>query len=102
MNFQFVKRRRLFYLISGAVITVGIISMFTRGLDLGVDFQGGRQYKVEFQKEIDAEDIASKLTDDFGSTPIAKRVDNKNTVMITTKYLVTDVSEEANALVDST
>lgn len=102
MNFPFVKKRRLFYLISGAVITVGIVSMFTRGLDLGVDFQGGRQYKIEFPQEINAEEVASKLTDDFGSTPIAKRVDNKNTVMITTKYLVTDVSEEANALVDST
>ncbi|MBI3135266.1 MAG: protein translocase subunit SecDF [Bacteroidetes bacterium] len=101
VNFPFVQKRRFFYLISGAVITVGMISMFTRGLDLGVDFQGGRQFKVEFNKEVNAQEIANLLTEEFEGTPTAKRVDNKQTVLITTKYMVTDVSDEANAKVDS-
>jgi SecD/SecF fusion protein len=98
MNFPFVAKRRLFYLISGAVITVGLISLFTRGLDLGVDFQGGRQFKVAFKEEANAEFIGKILTDDFeGAAPQVKRVDNKQTVLITTKYRVTDISEEANS-----
>lgn len=101
LKFPFVEKRRLFYLISGLVITVGIVSMFVRGMDLGVDFQGGRQFKVEFAKEVNAQEVAELLTDEFEGTPTAKRVDNKQTVLITTKYMVTDVSDEANAKVDS-
>jgi SecD/SecF fusion protein len=103
INFPFVAKRRLFYLISGAVITVGLISLFTRGLDLGVDFQGGRQYKVEFKEEANPELIAMALTDNFGgAAPQVKRVDNKQTALITTKYRVTEVTDEANTMVDST
>lgn len=102
INFPFVAKRRLFYLISGAVILVGMISLFTRGLDLGVDFQGGRQYKVEFTEEANPELIAQTLTDEFeGAAPAVKRVDNKQTALITTKYRITEVSDTVNSEVQA-
>ncbi|MBK7129148.1 MAG: protein translocase subunit SecDF [Crocinitomicaceae bacterium] len=100
INFPFVAKRKLFYLISGAVITIGLISMFTRGLDLGVDFQGGRQYKVEFEGEANPEAVATSLTDEFEGAPIVKRVDNKRTVLITTTYRITESSDTVNSEVE--
>lgn len=102
VNLPFVQKRRVFYLISGAVIVAGMISMFSRGLDLGVDFQGGRQYTVQFtEKEADYTLISQKLTDDFdGLTPSVKMIDNKYTALITTKYRITEVSDSINNLVE--
>ena len=100
INFPFVAKRKLFYLLSGAVITIGLISMFTRGLDLGVDFQGGRQFKVEFEGEANPEAVATSLTDEFEGAPIVKRVDNKRTVLITTTYRITESSDTVNSEVE--
>ena len=95
-NIPFVPKRRLFYLISGTILLVGVISLATRGLDLGVDFQGGRQYKVQFEKEANYPLIAEKLTDDFeGQTPSVKMVQNKFNALITTKYLIAEIADSA-------
>ncbi|HAM03642.1 MAG TPA: protein translocase subunit SecF, partial [Acidimicrobiaceae bacterium] len=40
-SFDFVGRRRLWYLLSGIVIAAGLVSLSTRGLNLGIDFKGG-------------------------------------------------------------
>lgn len=92
----FVKKRKLFYLISGGLVTIGIVSLLTRNLDLGVDFTGGRQYVVQFEKPADYEGIRSNLTKEFdGNAPTVKKVENKFTAMITTKYLITDTESDS-------
>ena len=101
-NFQFVKSRKKFYIVSGVVILIGIISLFSKGLDLGVDFTGGRTYKVQFEKNAaDNGAIKSSLSTVFGSEPIVKKVDNDYTVAITTKYLITENSQEASDNVEA-
>jgi preprotein translocase subunit SecF len=45
-SFDFVGRRRTWYLISGIVIVAGIISMGTRGFNFGIDFKGGQSWEV--------------------------------------------------------
>lgn len=93
----FVRKRKLFYIISGLVIVIGLGSLFTRGLDLGVDFQGGRQYKVEFtENPADIPAITDALTTTFESEPLVKKVDNDYIVMITTKYKITETSDAIN------
>lgn len=93
----FVKKRKLFYIVSALVILVGIGSLVSRGLDWGVDFQGGRQYKVEFKdQEADNQAIIASLTKEFeGNAPSVKMVDNSYTCMITTKYKITEQSTDS-------
>jgi preprotein translocase subunit SecF len=45
-SFDFVGRRRTWYLISGVVIVLGLISMGTRGFNFGIDFKGGQSWEV--------------------------------------------------------
>lgn len=98
----FVRKRKLFYLISGTLIIAGTISLFTKSLDFGVDFTGGRQYVVQFaDQEADYDKIRTNLEKEFeGQAPIVKMVEDKYTAMITTKYMVNKVGEEYNTQVE--
>jgi preprotein translocase subunit SecF len=45
-SFDFVGRRRTWYLISGIVIVAGIVSMGVKGFNFGIDFKGGQSWEV--------------------------------------------------------
>ena len=42
LSFDFLKKRKVAYGVSTVVIAIGLFSLFTKGLNLGVDFVGGR------------------------------------------------------------
>ena len=43
LQIDFMGRRKLWFAISGTVILISIVSLATRGLNLGIDFKGGVQ-----------------------------------------------------------
>ncbi len=43
LQLDFMRRRYLWFAISGAVVAIGLISLGARGLNLGIDFEGGTQ-----------------------------------------------------------
>jgi SecD/SecF fusion protein len=43
LQIDFMRRRRLWFAVSGVVILVGAVSLGVRGLNLGIDFKGGVQ-----------------------------------------------------------
>jgi preprotein translocase subunit SecF len=45
-SFDFVGRRRLWYLLSGIIIVAGLVSMGTKGFNFGIDFKGGQSWEV--------------------------------------------------------
>ncbi|MBS1547735.1 MAG: protein translocase subunit SecDF [Bacteroidetes bacterium] len=104
---DFMTRRHLFYFISGAVILAGLVSMFTRGFNYGVDFSGGRQYVVKFDKPVnvetvrDALELAFKTEDNTQSAVSVKTYGGSDQVKITTNYLVNSTSKDADATVES-
>ena len=96
LNVDWMKRRKIFYSISAGIILLGVISIFTRGFDLGVDFRGGYSVNVEFAGQpVAAEDIRIALTETLGESPIVKAVNTENTYNIVTDYLVDDPSDDA-------
>ena len=50
-NFHFVGKRKVYYAISVIVSILCIISIFTKGFSLGVDFHGGRTYTVRYDNK---------------------------------------------------
>ncbi|NND70663.1 MAG: protein translocase subunit SecF [Rhodothermales bacterium] len=46
LDFPFVDRRRVGYVISGVLLVLSIISLATRGLELGIDFKGGQEFVI--------------------------------------------------------
>lgn len=98
-KFDFITGRKRFYFLSAAIIVAGIISAFTQGFSLGVDFQGGRAYFVAFEKPVEVENVRSILVDEFGTAVEVKTFGSSNQVKITTAYLINDNSDQANDLV---
>lgn len=98
LSIDFLGKRRLAYLISGIVIAVGITSLATSGLRLGVDFQGGRSYVVEFDEPMVASDIKTSLSGGaFNEAGVeVKEYNASNVLKITTSYMVEQESLEAD------
>ncbi len=94
MTVDFLGKRKIAYIISGGLILVGLASLMTRSLDLGVDFVGGRTYTIQLEKEIKSDQLATDLTvlfvDNEGKTyaPQVKTLGNNNKIKITTKYMI--------------
>lgn len=101
VNYNFMGNRKYFYSISGVVILVGLVSIFTKGLDLGVDFKGGWSYVVKVDGEASAVDMREKLEPVFGSAPEVKVFGSDNTFKITTDYNITDTSKNAAEIVSA-
>ncbi len=99
-KFDFITGRKRFYYLSAAIIVAGIVSAFTQGFSLGVDFQGGRAYFVAFEKPVEVESVRSILIDEFGTAVEVKTFGSSNQVKITTAYLINDNTDQANALVN--
>ena len=92
-SIEFLKKRKVFYVFSALIVGFGIFSLSTKGLDGGVEFTGGRTYRVEFSEKIDKSAVqnavSDRCVDDNGNNiaPEVKTVDNAYTLEITTKYL---------------
>ncbi|UII28720.1 protein translocase subunit SecDF [Fulvivirga maritima] len=102
MNVDFMGKRRMAYMISSIVIVVGIALIFIQGLNLGVDFKGGRSYIVNFGEPVVATDMKVALSKSFedGGTEV-KNYGSNSIVKVTTSYMIDDDSDEADDQVQS-
>lgn len=97
---DFLGKRRIAYIFSAVVIGVGIVLIAIQGLNLGVDFKGGRTYVVSFAKPVVATDMKVALTESFQNVGTeVKNYGGNNVVKVTTSYLVDDESAEADETV---
>jgi SecD/SecF fusion protein len=102
INIDFVGKRKLYYGISTLVIITGIIFYFKNGgLNLGVDFKGGRTYQVRFESDINTDDIKKALEPVFeGAALDVKTIGGSNQAKITTTYRVSDNNPNADQEVE--
>ncbi len=57
INIDFLGKRKLFYTISISLILIGMIVVFIKGLDYGIDFKGGTEVVVSFNKPVNLGDV---------------------------------------------
>ena len=108
-KFNFIGTRIPAYVISGILIVVSIVALFTKGLSYGVDFEGGRTYQVRFDQPVEVSQISASLSkqlvDENGKsfTPIVKTLGSSDQVVITTNLRIEEsgpaVEEELRLLV---
>ena len=87
INWVFLGKRKIAYGVSGILLLMSLGSLFTIGLNQGVDFVGGRSYTVRFENAVNPSEIESTLVDVFGSAEV-KTFGEANQLKITTKYKV--------------
>lgn len=101
-NYAFVKNRFKFYAFSGIFILVGLISMFTRGFNYGVDFQGGRTYVVRYENAVSSESVRAAVAQTLNKgTEVKTFGTDGNQVRVTTNYLIDDNTQNGDIKVDT-
>ena len=99
-KFDFIGKRKMSYIVSGVIILVSVVSLFIQGLNLGVEFTGGRTFVVRFDQDVTAEQVRAQLTEAFADAEDAanasfevKQYGEKNQMRIVTQYKHDDTSE---------
>lgn len=100
VNIDFLGMRRKAYIFSSIIIIAGIVSLFTRGLNPGIDFSGGRTYVIRFDQNVTTAEVRDALTVEFDNvSPEVKTFGPSSQVKITTKYLIDDESPEVDSII---
>ncbi len=95
VHFNFMGRNKTWLTTTAIVIVVCLGFLFTRGLSQSIDFTGGRNFKVQFEKQVEPEQVRELISSRFGDanvSVIAIGTDGK-TVRISTNYRI---EEEGN------
>ncbi len=61
--FDIIGKRFRFFLISGIVILIGVISLLTFGLKSGIEFSSGSMLTVDFEQEVEQGHLKQALVD---------------------------------------
>lgn len=101
-NWNFIGKRKVAYVVSGLIIAGGIFSLATKGLNLSVDFEGGRSYVAEFETTPEVTQVQTELTELFGSQPEVKTFGGEKILKITTKYRIDSEDKGVDQAVQDT
>ena len=88
-NYNFLGARKISFTIC-AIFIVGVIASFMlKGLNQGIDFSGGRNYVVKFEKSVDPVVLEEQLAEVFkGSSVSVITIENSNQVRFSTNYKI--------------
>ena len=83
-----------------ALIVIGIASLAIRGMNQGIDFSGGRNYVVQFEKDVDRQKVESNLlqllqteANDKTVSVQVINIDNPSKLRISTNYKIAEESD---------
>jgi len=97
-NIKFLRWSTPFYVLSAILLVASLALVFTRGLNLGVDFVGGQQIQVTFTESEEAP--VAELREQVGALgygePVIQRFGEDNQVTIRLR-LPDEVAEDAEA-----
>lgn len=105
-TYNFMSIRKKTYVTTLAVLAVFVVAFLFRGLNQGIDFTGGRNYVVEFDKQVNTQDLENALQPIFyadgkdQSAVSVITIGGGNQVRISTNYKITDSSEGVDELIE--
>jgi SecD/SecF fusion protein len=92
-HFDFIAFRKTAYIIALVMIVISVGSLAIKGLNLGIDFKGGRNYIVRFDQDVKVDQVREALSNvnvAGWETPEVKTYGPNGQVKITTKYKIDD------------
>jgi SecD/SecF fusion protein len=121
-HYDFIGIRKTSFIICGIFLIISLASLGIRGLNLGIDFKGGRNYVVQFDNpSIKVEDVREALAEskvginadaihkalemredqevEGWSTPEVKTYGTNGQVKITTKFLINNDSPAVDSVI---
>ncbi len=87
-NYDFLGKRKFTYILSGALFLIGLISVIIRGFHFGVDFKGGSEIVLQFEKPIEISNVRNYMEDIGLGYVEVKTFGDETGVMIRTELQV--------------
>ncbi len=85
IHIDWMGKRKLFYTVSAALFFLGLLTMIFRGLEFGIDFKGGSEIVLQFDKPIEIANIRGEVERlGLGNIEL-KTYGGENTVLIRTE-----------------
>ena len=107
-SFDFVGRKWLWYAVSGLIVLLAVVGLSVKGLNYGIEFTGGTQYKVTLPSEKVTQDNADALREAVGSlgipnasTPVVT-TSGENSILVQTEELTNAESAEVTQTIMDT
>lgn len=92
---NFLGQRKVSFAVCGIFVAIVLISLFGRGLNQGIDFSGGRNYVVKFDKPVNTVELQQRLAPEFpNSTVSVITIESSNQVRISTNYKINEDAPE--------
>lgn len=83
-NIKFIEKRKFWYAVSAIVILVGLISLIFRGIPLGIDFLGGTEVIVRFEKPVSIGEVRDAMAQIGLAKSEIKTYGSRNEILIRT------------------
>jgi preprotein translocase SecF subunit len=90
-NIDFLGKRKLWYTVSAVIIVIGMISLAMKGFDFGIDFLGGTELIVKFDKSVQISAVRGALDRvGFGRSEIKAYGSDRDILIRTTTITTTE------------
>lgn len=77
ISYDFLGRRRIWYIVSAIALLISVVALGVRGLDLGIEFRGGSDFQVPTT-------VTSSTVTDFRDAVVATGISNLDSTVVTT------------------
>lgn len=105
-TYGFMAKRIPFTAVSAILIIISIFSLFTKGLNFGIDFAGGTVIQIKYEKEAPISDIRNLLKETSHSNAAITKFGSDEEIIIrmtgSTSTLGSDIGEELKTVLAST
>ena len=97
---NFLGARKVTFSIIAAVILVFVGFLAVRGLSSGIDFSGGHNYVIQFEKPVNTVNLQNELAASFeGNKPSVINIDDPTKVRVSTNYLIDDDTQNVDSII---
>ena len=87
-----VEKKKIWFSISAIIIAIGLIAMFAKGLNFGIDFEGGTNIILKFDEEYNKEEVDS-IVKGFASDAVTNTAENNEYEIKSKNFESKDVSK---------
>ncbi|MDD5620123.1 MAG: protein translocase subunit SecDF [Proteiniphilum sp.] len=87
-NYDFIHNSKKILMVIAAFVVISLISLFSLGMNVGIDFTGGRNYIVRFDQPVRTGEVQDALTPYFGESVRVITIGSSNQVRISTNHMI--------------
>jgi preprotein translocase subunit SecF len=96
VSYDFIAKRKVWYTLSAIVLLISIVSLFTRGLTLGIEFRGGAEFRVTSPIATESNVEGTVAAEVKGNEIVVQKVGSQ-TIRVQTETLTSKQLEQVRA-----